>query len=137
VGAASAGLRRDLAGLTQLDLAFARGPWILTGEGGYLEYETPNLSPLSARSYYGELERKLGPSWSLAARNEGVFFSDITSSQGITEGWDYDLNRWEVAVNFRFRSGTRVRAGYQHTAFPGRSHLNEELLALQLQVWTR
>jgi len=119
-----------------LDLEFARGPWQLFAEVGRVGYEVPNVEPvLSTTAYYVELVRDFGPSWSVAARQEAVFFSDVTSSEGVTGTWDHELRRWEGAVSFRFRRGARVRAGYQVTRFPEASHLNGELGAIQLQVW--
>ena len=120
------------------DLSFARGPWQFYGEAGQIGFEVPNVDPtLKTTSYYLELNRDFGPAWSVAVRQEGVFFNDITSTFGLTEGWDYDLTRWETAINFRFREGTRLRFGYQTTRFPDAEALNSDLFAVQLQVWTR
>ena len=119
-----------------LDLEYARGPWQLFAEAGRVGWEVPNVSPtLTTDSYYVELVRDLGPLWSVAARQEGLYFNDITSSEGVTEPWDYGLTRWEAAVAFRFNRGARVRTAYQVTRFPDAPHLDGELFALQLQVW--
>ena len=120
------------------DLSYARGPWQFYGEAAQASYEVPNVHPtLTVTGYYLELVRDLGPAWSIAARQEALFYSDITSSTGVTESWDYDIYRWEAALNFRFRQGTRLRLGYQSTHLPGSEELSGELVALQLQVWTR
>ena len=120
------------------DAAYSRGSWIFTAEGGHLSYDVPNFSrALTANSYYAEVKKNFGPRWSVSGRSERIWFSDITSSEGFTDTWDYDLNRWTAAASLRFRQGTRLRLEYQQTAFPGRADLAEELLALQLQVWTR
>ena len=120
------------------DLTYARGPWQFFGEVGRVGYEVPNVDPrLTATSYYAEIVRDFGPQWSLGVRQEGVFFSDLTASDGRTGTWDHDLGRIEAMINFRFRHGTMLRAGYQKTWFPDAGTLDAELFALQLQVWTR
>jgi hypothetical protein len=120
------------------DLSYATGPWQFQSELGQVGYEVPNVDPtLTATAYYLELTRDFGPSWSLAVRQEAVLFSDLTSTAGATESWDYDLWRWETGLNFRFRQGTRFRLGYQASRFPDAPDLNADLFALQLQVWTR
>jgi hypothetical protein len=120
------------------DLSYAAGPWVLFAEGAQIGYDVPNVAPrLTANSYYVELVRRFGPVWSVGARQEGVFFSDVTSSAGVTEGWDYDLTRWEFAVNLRFRANARVRLDYQITDFPEADALSGNLVAVQLQAWTR
>jgi len=121
-----------------VDVAYARGPWQCFGELGRIGYEVPNIDPtLTAVSGYLELSRDFGPSWSAAVRQDAIFFSDLTSTTGARQGWDYDLYRWEAGINYRFRPGTRVRLGYQITRSPDSSELDAEMVALQLQVWTR
>lgn len=120
------------------DLSYARGPWQFYGEAAQASYEVPNVHPtLTVTGYFVEMVRDLGPAWSIAARQEALFYNDITSSTGVTEGWDYDIYRWEAALNFRFRQGTRLRLGYQSTHLPDAKELSGDLVALQLQVWTR
>jgi hypothetical protein len=87
--------------------------------------------------FYSAQIRNLGPSWSLALRQEAALFSDLTSTTGLTQPWDHDLWRWEATVNYRFRQGTRLRVGYQTTRFPDAPDLDADLFAVQLQVWTR
>jgi hypothetical protein len=70
-------------------------------------------------------------------RQDGVLFNDLVLEDGSEEPWDHDLHRTEVGISYRFRHGTRLRAGYQIIRFPGASELDCELFALQLQVWTR
>jgi hypothetical protein len=72
----------------------------------------------------------------LALRQEAAFFSEITAGSE-TGAWDHDLWRWEGTVNYRFRRGTRIRAGYQVSRFPDAPEFDTELFAVQLQVWTR
>jgi hypothetical protein len=120
------------------DLSYARGPWQFFSEVARASYEVPNVHPtLTVTGYYVELVRDLGPAFSLAARQEALYYNDITSSTGATQTWDYNIWRWEATANFRFRQGTRLRLGYQSTHLPEESGLSGNLVALQLQVWTR
>ncbi len=120
-----------------IDLNYARGAWTFHSEAGRIGYEVPNIDPtLTATSYYVEVNRDLGPMWSVGLRQDGVLFSDLTSG-GVTEGWDYDLFRWEAGISYRFRPGTRLRLVYQDTRFPDAEDLNAYLVAAQIQVWTR
>lgn len=121
-----------------VDLAYARGAWQFFAEAGRLGYEVPNVSStLHAAAYYVEAERSFGPIWSVAARQEGVYFNRIRSSDGRMEGWDYDLRRWEAALNCRFRPGVRLRVGYQIARSPDTDDLDAQLVAVQLQAWSR
>jgi hypothetical protein len=121
-----------------MDMSYARGAWQLQGEVGHLAYQVPNIEPtLTATSGYVELTRDFGPQWSASIRPEAVVFSDLTSSTGVTETWDYDIWRVEAGINYRFLPGTRLRLAYQGSRFPDAPHLDGDLYALQLQVWTR
>jgi len=120
------------------DLSFARGSWQFFSEVARASYEVPNVNPtLYVTGYYVELVRDLGPAWSVAARQEGLYYNNITSSTGVTQTWDYNISRWEASLAYRFRQGTRLRLGYQSTHVPDASDLSGHLVALQLQVWTR
>ncbi len=120
------------------DLSYARGPWQLFAEAGHLGYEVPNVSPLlTATSYYVELVRDFGPMWTTALRQEASYFNDITSSTGVTGSWDYDIQRIEASLGFRFQRSARLRVAYQNTHFPEARHLDGHLVAVQLHVWTR
>jgi hypothetical protein len=75
--------------------------------------------------------------WSVAARQEGLYYNNITSSTGVTQTWDYNIWRWEASLSYRFRQNTRLRLGYQSTQLPDAPDLSGHLVAMQLQVWTR
>jgi hypothetical protein len=120
------------------DLSFARGPWQLFSEVARASYEVPNVHPtLDVTGYYVELVRDFGPTWSVAARQEALYYNNITSSTGVTQTWDYNIQRWEASLSYRFRQNTRLRLGYQSTHLSDAPDLSGHLVAMQLQVWTR
>ena len=120
------------------DVSFARGPWQFFGEVAKASYEVPNVDPtLAVTGYYVELVRDFGPSWTASARQEALYYNNITSSTGVTQTWDYNIWRWEASLSYRFRQNTRLRVGYQSTHLPDAPDLSGHLVAMQLQVWTR
>lgn len=119
------------------DLAFARGAWRFFAEAGRVGYEVPTIeSTLHATGYYLEVERKLGPRWVVAFRQDGIDYGDVATSRGKTD-WDFDANRAEVGVTYRYRPNTRIKLNYQATRFPDAPQLDGDLVGLQLVVTTR
>jgi class 3 adenylate cyclase len=85
-------------------------------------------------SYYLELKYKFFPGFFGALRYSALYFNKISYTDGEKETWDFNVQRWQLAVGYSFSPRFEVRAEYMlnHTAGP--TDPEDNLLALQW-VW--
>lgn len=97
------------------DAELLAGRFEMHAEGVANEWETPTVGNLDVASYY--VEGRLGVTaggW-VAARWEQMRFGDVTSSAGVSQPWDYDIDRLETGLGYRFTRGVIGKLVYQRT----------------------
>jgi hypothetical protein len=114
--APSAGVfRHNSQALVGIDAEFARGHWIVRGEGWRASFALPTLAqPLTAHAGFIEGRYRFRPRWQVAARADRLTFSDIAGTPGVPTPWDAPVWRVEGALGFRINRRLEMRAGWQH-----------------------
>ncbi|HTO92010.1 MAG TPA: hypothetical protein VMJ70_12835 [Candidatus Sulfotelmatobacter sp.] len=100
--------------LAMADFALETGHLSLISEGYLNQWMTPTVGNLGVAGYYGEARIGIASTgaW-LAGRWESMRFTNVTSSTGETEPWNYDIDRLETGVGYRVARGAIVKAVYQ------------------------
>jgi hypothetical protein len=131
-GASGARLSREVTDLAKVDprrsyrlqalgvdVEWARGYWILRGEGIYSRSDVPAIdapvakSPLRALAGYVEARYKLAPGLYVAARADHLGFSRVEGSRAILP-WDAPVTRVEGGFGYSPRRNLWLKAVYQH-----------------------
>jgi hypothetical protein len=116
------------------ELNFTSGWTELRGEVFLDRWEVPNvIDDPEDVSYYLELKRKLSTSVWVAARYGGIHFRRIAESDGELDLWDYDVQRWQVAVGYRINRAMEVRAEMMWNDIDSPVEEVGDLLSLQLR----
>ncbi len=119
-----------------VDLEWARGYWILRGEGIYSSSDLPRIdapfarSPLRALAGYVEGRYKLGPGLYVAARADHLGFSRVSGSAA-TLPWDAPVTRIEAGLGYSPRRNLWLKATYQHDWRDGGAVRSQGIAAVQ------
>ena len=98
-----------------IDAEFARGHWILRGEGWHSEFDVPTLTQsLSSTGGFAEVRYRFHPRWQVSARGDRLTFSTIDGATLPSAAWDAPIWRAEAAIGYRISRHVDVRAGYQY-----------------------
>jgi hypothetical protein len=102
-----------------VDVEWARGYWIVRGEGLYSRFDVPAItapfvkSPLRSLAGYVEARYKVAPGLYVAARADHLGFSRIAGSTAALP-WDAPVTRVEAGVGYSPRRNLWLKAVYQH-----------------------
>jgi hypothetical protein len=120
-----------------LDVEFARGHWIVRGEGVGSEWRIPiagHTTTLRALATSGEARYALLPGIYLAGRVEHLAFSRIEGSPS-TLAWDAPVTRVELGGGYYLRRNLVARASWQRNERDGGRVRSGRLVAGQLLYW--
>jgi len=118
-----------------LDAVYTRGKFIIHLELLEDTWKVPNLidDPRDF-SYYLEMKYKFLPGLFIAIRYNGIHFNKLAFSNGEKEQWDFDVQRWQGAMGYRFSRRLEARVEYQVNYTEGPVDPKDNLLILQL-IW--
>jgi class 3 adenylate cyclase len=85
-------------------------------------------------SYYLEITYKFFPGFFGAFRYNAIHFNKIPFSSGEQDQWDYNVQRWQVGVGYRFSRRLEARAEYMWNRTGGPQDPADNLLAFQW-IW--
>ncbi len=122
-------------GLGMADVELMAGQVELRAEGFVNRWETPTVGDLWVRGGY--VEGKLGfPAGFYAAGRWGTErFSEVRSSSGESEPWDYPVDRSEAGIGYRIAHGILAKAVYQRDTYVDDGEREPyDLYAAQLSV---
>ena len=122
--------------LVGIDAEFARGHWILRGEGWHSRFAVPTLTQaLSATGGFVEARYRFHPRWQVSARGDRLTFSELSGVTIPPMSWDAPVWRAEAALGYRISRRVDVRAGYQYNwRETGRVH-ERGFPTLQALLW--
>lgn len=100
--------------LAMADFDLEAGHLSVISEGYLNQWMTPTVGNLGVAGYYGEARIGIANSgaW-LAGRWESMRFSNVTSSTGVVQPWNYDVDRLETGLGYRVARGAILKAVYQ------------------------
>lgn len=109
-----------------------RSTWALPVTG-----PPPLDSPLAALAATVEVRYRLHPRLDVAARVDGLEFSDVTGTRlgGVPVSWDADVTRVEAGGSIRLGRRSRLKLVYQHNWRFGTTRTSRGFPAAQLAVW--
>lgn len=119
--------------LGMVDMEFATGHLEVRGEGAWNTWQTPTVGDLDVTTGYVEMKYSLPFGAFAAGRIDGMRFSDIEDSSGVSHTWDSNIARWEIGAGYRIDRTIFAKLVYQHTHLEGHD-LEPSLLAAQLSV---
>lgn len=118
-----------------INAVYTRGRLAVRAEWFHDTWEVPNvIDPPVDISYYLEISYKFLPGFYAALRYNGMHFNKIAYTNGETSKWDYDVQRLQAAVGYRFSPRLEVRAEYMWNRSTGPEDPKDNLLALQW-IW--
>jgi hypothetical protein len=113
-----------------VDFAFATGHLELVGEGAWNTWQTPTVGDLDVTAGYVEIKYSLPFGAFAAGRLDGMRFSEIEDSGGVSHSWDSNITRWEIGAGYRIDRNILTKVVYQHTNLEGHD-IEPSLLAAQ------
>jgi hypothetical protein len=119
--------------LGMVDMEFATGHLEVRGEGAWNTWQTPTVGDLDVTTGYVEMKYSFPFGAFAAGRIDGMRFSDIEDSSGVSHTWDSNIARWELGAGYRIDRTIFAKLVYQHTHLEGHD-LEPSLLAAQLSV---
>lgn len=112
-----------------LDAAFARGSFMVRGEFVHDSWDVPNVEyPAVDVGYSLEVQTDVAPGWSVASRVGRIDFRPL----GDLGDWDWDTNRWEVAVGYRITLNAGITASWATTWDNGPIDPSDDLSGIRL-----
>ncbi|MCP5049103.1 MAG: porin family protein [bacterium] len=125
-------VRVTLAGAEWVLVSHADDP--LRAELLWDTWEVPNVTDNPRDlSYYLEIMYKFRPGFYGAFRYNAIHFNKISLSSGGKEQWDYNIQRWQLGLGYRFSPVLEVKAEYMLNHTSGPMDPKDDLVAIQ---WT-
>ena len=116
----------------------SRGYFDFFSEAFWERWEHPYLGDLEAYSGYIEGKYKFAPLWYLAARFEGMQFSQLNFGAGMgSKPWDDPLKRLEFGIGHRLDEAVLVKIVSQIVRFEEEKEYNDEIVAVQFSATIR
>jgi hypothetical protein len=119
--------------LGMVDVEFAKGHLELLGEGAWNTWQTPTVGDLDVTTGYVEMKYSVPFGAVVAGRLDGMRFSDIEDSSGVSHTWDSNISRWELGAGYRIDRNILAKVVYQHTKLEGHD-IDPSLVGAQLSV---
>jgi hypothetical protein len=123
-----------------VDAEVSAGRWLGRAEWIRASWRLPTLGapliadPVEAESVILEGRVKLWPGLSLAARADGLWFSNLAGSTATLE-WEAPLRRFETAVTYAVRRNIGAKLAWQRNHRDGGRVRHDSLLAGQIVYW--
>ena len=119
--------------LGMVDFAFATGHLELVAEGAWNTWQTPTVGDLDVTTGYVEMKYSLPFGAFAAGRIDGMRFSEIEDSNGVSHSWDSNVARWEIGAGYRVDKNILTKLVYQHTNLEGHD-IKPSLFAAQASI---
>ena len=116
------------------ELYFAHRMLEVHSEAFYAYWEHPYLPRLNVISGYAEGKYTVKAGWYVAGRVDWFLPGDVTDSAGVTQGWDYDLMRYEFGLGFKPNRATVIKLVGQLNRYADEPELDHDLGAFQIVV---
>ena len=117
------------------DFNYARGHLILYGEAAWSRWDVPKIAdPVDALSAFLESRYRLLPGLYLAGRLDRLTFSDITSSSGQSEPWEFPVTRIEIGTGYSWERHVILKVVGQFNRYDEATELDENVIAFQVVV---
>jgi adenylate cyclase len=115
--------------------SYTRGRLIMNAELIIDTWQVPNVikNPRDT-SYYLEVMYKFIPGLYGAVRFNSIHFNKIPFTDGTLDQWDYNVQRVQMALGYRFSPSIEVRAEYMINHTSGPVEPKDNLLAIQW-IW--
>jgi hypothetical protein len=104
---------RQMLGMA--DAEFFIGHLEARAEAAHNVWQTATVGDLPVDSGYAELKYLLSFGAYLAGRYDVIRFGKIADSAGVMHTWDYDVNRLETGVGYRFNRAMLAKVIYQQS----------------------
>jgi hypothetical protein len=123
-----------------VDAEVSAGRWLGRAEWIRASWRLPTLGapliadPVDAESVILEGRVKLWPGLSLAARADGLWFSNLAGSTTTLE-WEAPLRRFETALTYAVRRNIGTKLAWQRNHRDGGRVRHDSLLAGQIVYW--
>jgi hypothetical protein len=124
--------------LVMADLEFQIAHFELHAEGVQNTWETPTVGDLDVDAGYAELKVATSSGMFVAGRYDVERFGKIEDSTGAEHPWDFDVDRLEAGLGYRFTRDATAKLVYQRTVIendrPGAEDRELSIVGAQLSI---